>query len=102
MKKMILLATMLLSSMVLLAQYKFRVIDIMPGGNGSPTAGIVYKDKMFMPARTSGYNFELFTSDGTTGGTAVFKDLNPADGSSPANFVVCNGLLFFTARTDAA
>lgn len=86
------------------AQYVFRVVDIFPNnGNGSPGQGIVYQDKMFLSARTSGYNFELYTSNGTAAGTQMLKDLNPgpAEFSVPKEFVICNGKLFFLAFTDA-
>lgn len=86
------------------AQYVFRPVDIFPNnGNGSPGPGIVFQDKMFMSARTSGFNMELYTSNGTAAGTTMLKDLNPgpAEFSVPKEFVICNGKLFFLAFTDA-
>lgn len=103
MRTLILLTGMLLSCLALSAQYQFRVIDLNPGnGNGNSMYATVYKDKLFMNARTSGYDIELFTSNGTLAGTQMLKDLNPGgNGSYPSEFVICRGLLFFLAITDA-
>ena len=41
---------------------------------------------------------ELWTSDGTTGGTRLVQDINPGPGSStPENFIVAGGCLYFSA-----
>ena len=52
---------------------------------------------------TSTHNIELWKSDGTTGGTVMVKDINPgvAASSSPDNFNIFNGVLYFRAKTAA-
>ena len=40
---------------------------------------------------------ELWYSTGTSSGTGLFADINPTDGSAPAELTAVNGLLFFTA-----
>lgn len=81
------------------AQYVFPVVDIFTNGNGSPRPGVVYQDKIFMSARTSGNDFELFTTNGTAAGTSMLKDLDQGTpGSSPMDFTLCNGKLFFQAE----
>jgi ELWxxDGT repeat protein len=46
------------------------------------------------------HGLELWTSDGTTAGTILLKDINVGSLSSePTYFTVCNGLLFFQATT---
>jgi ELWxxDGT repeat protein len=85
------------------AQYVFRCVDIFPAnGNASPSGYVVYQDKMMMSARTSGFNMELYTSDGTAAGTHMLKDLNPgiSEFSVPKAFTLCNGKMFFLAFTD--
>lgn len=43
---------------------------------------------------------ELWVSDGTTQGTMLLKDIQPGmGGSDPANFILHNGQLYFTATT---
>ncbi len=72
---------------------------------------IVYKDMLYFMGYDSLVGLELFVSDGTSGGTHLFKDLNDsvlnitANGfnfvfpysSYPNNFYIHNGELFFTA-----
>lgn len=85
------------------AQYVFRCVDIFPNnGNASPSGYVVYQDKMFMSARTSGYNMELYTSRGTAASTQMLKDLNTgiSEFSAPKDFTPCNGKMFFLAFTD--
>lgn len=104
MRKFSLIAGALCCGMAAQAQYVFRPVDIFPAnGNGSPILGTIYQDKMFLSARTSGFNFELYTSNGWASGTTMLKDLNPgpAEFSVPKEFVHCNGKLFFLAFTDA-
>lgn len=46
----------------------------------------------------AGDDAELWSSDGTVAGTALFKDLYPAASSHPQNLAVFNGNLFFSAH----
>ncbi|MFA6059849.1 MAG: ELWxxDGT repeat protein [Taibaiella sp.] len=102
-----LLATIMivfLAALAAQAQYVFRCVDIFPNnGNASPSGYFVYQDKIFMSARTSGFNMELYTSNGTAAGTQMLKDLNTgiSEFSVPKDFTPCNGKLFFLAFTDA-
>lgn len=92
-----------LTALTAQAQYVFRCVDIFPNnGNSSPFAYFVYQDKIFMSARTSGFNMELYTSQGTAASTQMLKDLNTgiSEFSSPKDFTPCNGKLFFMAFTD--
>lgn len=97
------LMIMVLAACAAQAQYVFRCVDIFPNnGNASPSGYVIYQDKMMMSARTSGFNMELYTSDGTAAGTHMLKDLNPgiSEFSVPKEFTLCNGKMFFLAFTD--
>ncbi|WP_068436986.1 ELWxxDGT repeat protein [Magnetospirillum sp. XM-1] len=39
----------------------------------------------------------IWASDGTSGGTAILKEINPGGSSNPLDFTVFNGKLYFTA-----
>ena len=43
--------------------------------------------------------YELWRSDGTPSGTALFKDINPDDSSNPSHFYTFNNRLYFTAES---
>lgn len=48
-------------------------------------------------------NIELWKSDGTDAGTVMVKDIEPGNtGSDPRDFTLINGILYFTARTQAS
>ncbi|WP_162903456.1 ELWxxDGT repeat protein [Taibaiella koreensis] len=99
-----LLTTMFFSALTAQTQQVFRCVDIFPNnGNASPSGYVVYQDKMFMSARKSGYNLELYTSNGTAAGTNMLKDLNTgvSEFSVPKEFTLCDNKLFFMAFTDA-
>jgi ELWxxDGT repeat protein len=103
MKILVTLTIVFFAALTAQAQYVFRCVDIFPNnGNASPFAYVVYQDKMFMSARTSGFNMELYTSKGTAASTQMLKDLNTgiSEFSSPKDFTPCNGKLFFQAFTD--
>ena len=99
------------------------VKDINPGddryssdspGNSSPDNFIELNDKLYFSANDGENGNELWTSDGTSGGTTLIKDLNPGssyvflygngpdgylpDGSSPDNFIELNDKLYFSAN----
>jgi ELWxxDGT repeat protein len=82
------------------------VKDINPGtsdgiasGVGSYFQTLYTQQGLFFPATDGTHGIELWKSDGTTGGTAMVKDINPgADSSNPAlNFFLVNGKIFFNA-----
>ncbi|HTN18402.1 MAG TPA: ELWxxDGT repeat protein [Chitinophagaceae bacterium] len=76
-----------------------KVIDIYPGDSGSnPNYYFVFKDKLYFSANNKTNGFELWVSDGTSGGTKLFMDINPGAGhSSPYSFTEHEGKLFFVA-----
>lgn len=69
----------------------------------SSRMGLMYQGKLFFAASTSSSwdGLELWTSDGTAAGTRQFYDIEPEGSSDPGDFIVANGLLFFTADTEA-
>lgn len=84
-----------------------EVVDLAPGASGPVQLGgldtkpmIVYKNKIYF-AGTTGTplgDFELFTSDGTAGGTVLAKDFRPGpNSSSPAAWLIHNNELYFVA-----
>jgi ELWxxDGT repeat protein len=85
------------------------VKDINPGAsgiviNGAGTADIPVLVEMngflFFHATTAANGNELWKTDGTNAGTVMVKDvLVGASGSTPRDFLVINGSIFFTATT---
>lgn len=77
-------------------------------GNGVVTDLTVYKNQLYFTYDDGINGLELWTSDGTTGGTVLLKDIWTGANASaipysslPKYFTVCNGLLFFQASTAA-
>ena len=92
--------------------------------NGTPTGTVMVKDidknddrddddeyyigpssltemngKLYFSAEDEGRGEELWTSDGTPGGTVLVKDIHPGDyDSEPENLAGVDGTLYFTAR----
>lgn len=67
-------------------------------GISTMNGAIEYKGKLYFSASDSTNGYELWTTDGTTAGTAMLKDINPGNGSSsPNNFCIHNGMLYFAA-----
>lgn len=56
-----------------------------------------YENALYFAAYDNETGVELWKSDGTSSGTYLFKDLNPSGSSSPSNFTIYKGLLYFTA-----
>jgi len=76
------------------------VKDINQSGNGNPSRMTDVNGILFFTASDGPFHgFELWTSDGTTGGTRMVKDIapGPAD-ASPGGLTNVNGTLFFTAN----
>lgn len=71
----------------------------------SPTNLIALGNKVIFSATANNYGSpatsygaELWVSDGTTNGTVMLKDINPAgNSSSPNSFVIYNGSAYFSA-----
>ena len=62
-------------------------------GTGGLLAG-----KVIFKGSTPATGSEIYMTDGTTGGTALIKDINPGAASSdPEDFAILNGYLYFTA-----
>lgn len=58
-----------------------------------------FKGRLFFSCDGAGTGFELWSSDGTAGGTRLFKDINPGPASSGAAYLFPIGdALFFTAQ----
>jgi ELWxxDGT repeat protein len=78
----------------------FILKDLCPGeGDQFPTPQLVaLATTVYFDANDCASGRELWKSDGTAGGTQRVKDINPGvDSSSPENFFVAGGKLFFTA-----
>ncbi|GEM_PF-1195728 len=87
--------------------------DIYPGTNWSLSAPYVGQNVfvpmggyVFFAASDATHGSELWRTDGTTAGTSMVKDINPASfgssgSSGPDELTVVNGKLVFTAFTDA-
>jgi ELWxxDGT repeat protein len=80
------------------------VEDVFPGAGGSEPAELVAFDgRLFFRACDPTSGCELWTSDGTAGGTALFKDILPgARSGAPAFLTVVGENLWFRACDDAA
>lgn len=83
----------------LLAQ-SFSTVDILAGNSGSAPYGMTtWNGKVYFEATDSVHGYELWSSDGTPGGTAMLKDILPGQGSSyPSQFFELNGKLIFVAN----
>jgi len=58
--------------------------------------------QLFFVADDGTHGYELWTSDGSDGGTRMVKDINPVGGSGPFELTSCNGRLYFLARSDTS
>ena len=77
---------------------------ITPATSGSslPTGLTVFNGLMYFSANDGMHGDELWVSDGTTGGTRLFMDINPGtEDSLPKNFYPFNGHLYFQANDGA-
>ena len=81
------------------------VADLMPGPeDGGPTWLTAFGDRLYFRADSpaaGGSEAELWSTDGTPGGTQQVLDLNPGDPSSaPSSLVVLGDRLLFVATVD--
>lgn len=78
--------------------------DLVPGAVGMWDESDLYigasGNRAWFAARDAEHGEELWVTDGTEAGTALFLDLVPGQGSSePFAFAAANGKLFFTAAS---
>jgi len=66
---------------------------------GYPHGLTAFAGHLFFAAADADHGVELWTSDGTPGGTKMLRDITPGpDSSIPSGFTVAGGRLVFTAR----
>ncbi|MCK9408516.1 MAG: T9SS type A sorting domain-containing protein [Bacteroidetes bacterium] len=77
----------------------FEVIDLLPGANGGAALApmVAYNGKVFFQGSNTLGIWELFSSDGTAGGTTLVK----AGVYKPENFIVYKNELYFGAGNSA-
>ncbi|MBK8659318.1 MAG: hypothetical protein IPN22_10745 [Bacteroidetes bacterium] len=68
------------------------VAQIRPTGES-----IVYDNKLFMAADSGSISGGLWSTDGTTAGTVLVKNINPGGDSFAADFTILNNNLYFSA-----
>jgi ELWxxDGT repeat protein len=67
--------------------------------SSSPTEFVAFGNRTFFAATTDASGTELWSTDGTSNGTAMVADIIPGSGSSnPGGLTVVNGVLLFNAR----
>ena len=60
---------------------------------------VIFNGKGYFIANDGSNGVELWQTDGTTGGTVLFSDINPGAGSSnPSELTVADGLMYFGAN----
>jgi ELWxxDGT repeat protein len=80
-----------------------EVLDLWAGSSGGVEdfQMVAYNGKVYFRGITSLGNTELYSSDGTAGGTGLVKEINPSTSFSgasyPANWIVYNNELYFSA-----
>ena len=98
------LPLLLLVSLPLAAQTPYLVKDINTTysndtASSSPSEFAAFGSRTFFVATTDAAGTELWSTDGTSAGTAIVSDIIPGPGSSnPSALQVVNGSLLFNAR----
>ncbi|RYE24677.1 MAG: T9SS type A sorting domain-containing protein [Sphingobacteriales bacterium] len=103
MKRLLYLLPLLLAQQAT-AQVPVMLKDINSGienGAGSMLNAAVYNGKLYFTAQDVLDNNELWSTDGSTTGTVLVKDIESGRSSFPGNYKVFNGNLYFTAMTTA-
>jgi len=97
MKNLITLNLLLLSAFSASAQISFNEISVMPGTTASyPRLMTDVNGTIYFQATTTAEGTELWTTDGTSAGTKLVKDLVPGQGeSNPSSFTAHNGKVYF-------
>ena len=97
-------ALLLLCAFPLLAQTPYLVKDINTTysfftKSSKPAEFASFNGRIYFAATTDAAGTELWSTDGTSSGTAMVADIIPGTGSSsPSSFRVVNGTLLFNAR----
>jgi len=75
--------------------------DINPGAQPSTPAEFAkYNGRLYFSATNPDYGLELWSTDGTAGGTTLTADINPGTGSSiPTSLLVKDGILYMKTLT---
>lgn len=85
-----------------LAQYKYNRIDIHPGvldSYNDSTKLVVNNGKLYTNVFHPSYGIELFSTDGTSAGTNLVKDIYPGTWSNDIFGITSyNGALYFAAK----
>ena len=71
-------------------------INPTPGASSNPMELTCVNGRVYFNANDGVHGAELWVSDGTEAGTTIVKDLDLSGGSSPAQFLNANGILYFT------
>lgn len=92
-------ATAPLGASNLLKQTQTQNLPGIDGANsGAYPGSVVYNDRVYYVATSDASGTEVFTSDGTSAGTFVLKEIRSgASSSSPQQLAVANGKLYFYA-----
>lgn len=104
MRKTAVLLLLALCAAPLQAQEAYLVKDINAITSSSANSSYPHNffrfgSRIFFAATTPATGVELWSTDGTEGGTAQVAEINPSSASSyPSRFVVVNGKLLFNAR----
>ncbi|MEY4185163.1 MAG: hypothetical protein RIT02_197 [Planctomycetota bacterium] len=74
--------------------------DALPSADYPHPTMVAFRDHLYFNAKDTGHGSELWRTDGTEGGTKLFKDVLPGTtGSFPADFFVNQNFLYFSAYT---
>lgn len=69
-----------------------------PANNKTGEDIVIFKDKGYFIATDGSNGFEVWQTDGTAGGTILFKDINAgSSGSTPQELTVADDLMYFGA-----